>query len=132
MVYTANIQIKIRETLEGNPAIQAAYIHGSVAKGTARADSDLDIAILPKRGTSISAYEKLTFAAQLEAELGNTVDIGELSTRNLIYTKEVIHHGQEIFTKNRFESDLFLATALSMYVDLQEQRKEVIDAYSAK
>ena len=80
---------QVQGVLEQYPVILAAYLHGSTAKGTARPDSDVDLALL--------------------------------STRNLIFAKEVIDNGQETFTVNRFQSDLFMATALAMYVEHQER-----------
>lgn len=117
--------------LKQYPSILAAYLHGSTAKGTARADSDIDIAVLPKTGQHLPLKIRMECAGKLESILGCPVDIGELSTRNLIYAKEVVADGQEIFTANRFESERFMATCLAMYSELQQQRKEVLDAYTA-
>ena len=128
---TTDKQAQIRRVLEQHPAILAAYLHGSTAKGTARPDSDVDIAILPEPGRHISLKVRLECAGQLEGILGCPVDIGELSTRNLIYSKEVVVGGQEIFSANRFESERFMATCLAMYAELQQQRNEVLDAYTA-
>ena len=127
---TTDKRAQVQEVLKQYPAILAAYLHGSVAKGTARPDSDVDLALLPASGQRLSLKFRLECAGELEAILGCPVDLGELSTRNLIYAKEVIAHGEEIFTTNRFQSDLFMATALAMYAELQQQRKEVLNAYT--
>ena len=131
MSLTAKKLEEVQRILEQYPAILAAYLHGSTAKGTARPDSDIDIALLPNPGKFLPLKTRLDFAGELESVLGKTVDLGELSTRNLIYTKEVIENGREIFTRNRFQSDLFMATSLSMYAELQQQRKEILHAYTA-
>ena len=128
---TMNKRTKVQGMLKQYPAIFAAYLHGSTAKGTARPDSDVDIALLPAPAQRLSLKFRLECAGELESILGCTVDLGELSSRNLIYAKEVIENGEEIFTKNRFHSDLFMATALAMYAELQQQRKEVLHAYTA-
>ena len=128
---TTNKLVQIQRVLEQHPAILAAYLHGSTAKGTARADSDIDIALLPLPGKRLPLKFRLECAGELESILGCPVDLGELSTRNLISAKEVIEHGQEIFTTNRLQSDLFMATSLAMYAELQQQRKEVLYAYTA-
>jgi len=67
----------------------------------------------------------------LESVFHRPVDIGLLSTQNLVYSKEVALSGQQLFTTNPFESDRFMATSLSMYAELQMQRKEVLNAYRA-
>ncbi len=128
---TADKLGQVQRMLKGQPSILAAYLHGSTAKGTARPDSDVDLALLPNPGEHLSLQFRLECAGELESILGCPVDIGELSSRNLVYAKEVIANGQEIFTTNRFQSELFMATSLAMYAELQQQRKEVLDAYTA-
>jgi predicted nucleotidyltransferase len=130
MVLSQDILTQTRQILEQVPDIVAAYLHGSTIKGTQRPDSDVDIAILPMPGTRIPLKARLECAAALENIFHRPVDIGELSTRNLIYSKEVIAASQEIFTHNSFISGRFMATCLAMYAELQQQRKEVLDAYS--
>ncbi len=122
---------KAKLILESFPEIQAAYLHGSAAKGTMDPNSDIDIARLLVPGQNFPMMQQLACAAELETHLGHPIDLGILSTENLVYAKEVINHGHELFSENRFRSDLFLTTCLSMYVELQEQRKEVLHAYSA-
>ena len=131
MIFTPQQLEETVRILESNPKISAAYLHGSTAKGTARPDSDIDIALLPVSREKISTYERLQYAAELEEILHRTIDLGILKTDNLIYAKEVIASGERLFTKNQLHSDLFVATALAMYAELQQQRKEVLHAYSA-
>lgn len=119
------------ERLQQEPSVCAAYLHGSAAKQRLRPDSDVDIAVLPMPRIRISAQERAALAGELESLLGRTADIGVLSTGNLVYAKEVLEHGRPLFTKNPFLSDRFFSTCLAMYADLQQDRKEVLDAYSA-
>lgn len=121
MVMTTDKLAQSERILKHYPDILAAYLHGSTAKGTAREDSDIDIAVLPYPGRKIPIRTRLECAGELTASLGCPVDLGELSTRNLIYAKEVAINGRNIFTGNRFESDRFMATCLAMYADLQER-----------
>lgn len=56
--------------------VAAVYLFGSVARGEARAYSDLDVAVLlepaPERGTYESL--RLDLRAELESELGREID----------------------------------------------------------
>jgi predicted nucleotidyltransferase len=131
MVFSDNTMDQVQRIMRRNPVILAAYLHGSMRQGTEREDSDVDIAVLAEPGQHLSLHSRLTCAAELESLFHRPVDIGELSTRNLVYAKEVAVSGQQIFTTNPLESDRFMATCLSMYTDLQSQRKEVLRAYSA-
>jgi predicted nucleotidyltransferase len=113
------------------PNVCAAYLLGSAVKGGLRPGSDLDIALLPLPGRSIPFAARMEAAGELEARLHRPVDFGVLSTRSLVYVKETIVSGRCLFTCDPVHSGQFFATALAMYAELQERRKEVLDAYSA-
>ena len=116
--------------LKKHRRIAAAYLLGSVLTTDFRNDSDVDLAILLVPGRKMHLLERLELAANLETHLGHPVDIGILSTRNLVYAKEAIVRGRCIFSRDSAFKNLFAATALSLYVQLHRQRKEVEDAYS--
>jgi len=122
---------KLAQCLQADKRICAAYLHGSAVKGRLRATSDFDIALLLVPGQEFSVLARLELAANLECVLGRPVDLGILSTRNIVYAKEVAAAGQLIFTRNKLASDRFIAQALSMYSDLQSSRREVLEAYAA-
>jgi predicted nucleotidyltransferase len=121
----------VRERLEREPAVAAAYLLGSAAAGRLRADSDLDIALLPARGSSILPEQRLALAADLEDLVGRVVDVGILSTNNLVYAKETVANGRVIFERDPAARARFVALVFSMYADLQENRREVLYAYAA-
>jgi predicted nucleotidyltransferase len=104
---------------------------GSAVAGRLRDDSDLDIALLPARGCSITPEERLALAADLEDIAGRIVDVGVLSTANLVYAKEAVANGRLIFERDPALRARFAALVFSMYADLQENRREVLHAYAA-
>jgi len=117
--------------LEKEEHLAAAYLLGSAARGDLRPDSDLDIALLPARGCVITPQERLSLAADLEDIAGRTVDLGVLSTSNLVYAKEAVAHGRLIFERDHAARARFAMLVLSMYASLQESRREVLHAYAA-
>ncbi|MBU3665895.1 MAG: nucleotidyltransferase domain-containing protein [Chthoniobacterales bacterium] len=121
----------VADRLGQERAVAAAYLLGSAANGRLRADSDVDIALLPVRGAAISGLERVDLAADLELLLGRPVDLGILHTGNLVYAKEAVAHGKLLFERDRTARVRFGALVLSMYADLQENRREVIHAYAA-
>ena len=118
-------------TLKKDPRIIAAYLMGSVLNAHFRKDSDIDLAILPAPGKEISLMTRLDLAAELSTILYHSVDIGLLDTQDLIYAKEAIVKGECIYCRDKYARDLFAATALSLYLELKQQRIEVEHAYSA-
>ena len=121
----------LRDRLEREPAVEAAYLLGSAVAGRLRDDSDLDIALLPRRGSSVPPEQRLTLAADLEDLVGRIVDLGILSTSNLVYAKETVANGRVIFERDPAVRARFVGLVFSMYADLQENRREVLHAYAA-
>lgn len=62
---------------------------------------------------------------------GRPVDLGVLSTTNVVYAKEAIATGRLLFERDRRVTARFAMLALSMYASLQEARREVLRTYAA-
>jgi uncharacterized protein len=112
--------------------ICAAYILGSAAQGRMRPESDVDIAVMVSPDRTFRDLDRIKLAAEISIEIGIPTDIGILSSANLVYAKEVYSKGIEIYINNRNYSDLMRATLLGMYLQFQEDRREVINAYRAR
>ena len=111
--------------------VAAAYLLGSAADGRLRPDSDVDIAVLPTAPNRLLLTERLTLAAELSRLAGREVDLGVLTTRNLVYAKEAVTRGRLIFDRDHSMTATFEMYALSMYASLQEARREVLRVYAA-
>lgn len=121
----------VADRLAEDARIAAAYLLGSGATGRLREDSDVDIAILPVRGVSFTGSERLDLAADLAMLAGRPVDLGILHTGNLVYAKEAVAGGTVIFERDSAARAGFAGLVLSLYADLQENRREVLHAYAA-
>jgi predicted nucleotidyltransferase len=120
---------RLQQELANEKRITAAFLLGSAARNQLRPDSDVDIAILLKPGTSVSPFEKINLAARLGELCAREVDLGMLESRNLVYAREAYLTGECIYCRDVFVKDLFGATILGLYATLKECRKEVEDAY---
>jgi len=109
----------------------AVYLLGSAVRDELRRESDIDLALMPKPGTSIPAIERFNVAGCLSVQLGRQVDLGELGSHNLVYAREAILTGERIYLRDAFAADLRAATLLGMYFRFNEEREEVLDAYRA-
>ena len=117
--------------LSRRPDVAAAYLLGSAAEGRLRADSDVDIAVLPRDAHGLPAPERIQLATELGFILRREVDLGILTTGNLVYAKEAVTRGRRIFDRDHTVTARFEMYALSMYASLQEARREVLRAYAA-
>ena len=119
------------EKIRDDRRILALYLLGSAQTGTMRPDSDVDLALLLEAGREMSPLERADLAAVVSSLLRRDVDLGELSSRNLVYAKEAILKGRRLFARDAARADLHETTLLSMYARFNEDRREVLDAYRA-
>jgi predicted nucleotidyltransferase len=121
----------LKHRLKADERIDAAYLLGSALTENFRPDSDVDLALLLQPGLQFGQAEFLALAAQLEGGLAHSLDIGILTTRNLIYAREAITKGRRLFCRQSARVDLFAASVLALYTELKQERREIEDAYSA-
>lgn len=114
-----------------DPRILAAYMLGSAVNGTLRPDSDLDFGILLLPGATLSAEEINGLATDLTLSCGRPVDIGLISGRNLIYARQCVLTGKQIFCRDVFGAGLRVATLLGLSMQLDFERQEILHAYTA-
>lgn len=99
-------------------------LFGSHAKGTARETSDYDIAYYSKR--SIPPFEQLILKSQLSEMLTAEVDLINLKKTDTVFAAQIYYDGICIYSKNE---DLYVMEkmrSLSMYVDLNEMRMNIL------
>jgi len=111
--------------------VLAAYLLGSAARDQLRGDSDVDVAILLNRRGRLAPDERIALTAELAAVFGRPVDLGVLSTANVVYAKEAVVTGRLLFARDPNVAAEFAMLSLSMYASLQESRREVLRAYAA-
>ena len=121
----------VANVLGRHPAVAAAYLLGSAAVGRLRADSDIDIALLPKDGQIISQHDRLKIAAQLEEQLHRTIDIGVITGKNLIYASEALLNGKRVLTVDPEFAEVMEMRLLGCYLTFKQDRKIVEESYRA-
>lgn len=71
---TEGLIIRLRERLRERPDLHLAVLFGSQARGKARPDSDLDLAVLGDQLDTLSLARDLSLATDLEVDV---VDLGQ-------------------------------------------------------
>ncbi|KOS64517.1 nucleotidyltransferase domain-containing protein [Lysinibacillus agricola] len=109
-------------------AVKPAFVivFGSYAHGSAREDSDLDIAYFADK--PLSGYERFLVAGEIAQFCNVDVDLVDMKTVDTVFAAQIFSSGMVIdcqdentFIKERMK-------ALSMYVTLNEQRAGILKA----
>jgi predicted nucleotidyltransferase len=116
--------------LAGETRILAAYLLGSAARGDMRADSDVDVALLPEPGVRLAAAFLADLGGELTAVARRPVDLGVVTPDNLVYARQAVFAGRRLFCRDRVRADLAEADLLGMAAQFDYERREVAHAYS--
>ena len=111
----------VREILEHFGEVRLAYVFGSVAAGTARPSSDLDVAVLLTPDAGHAVVDRLTDA--LERASGRSVDLVDLSLAPPLLAHEVVSQGKLILSRDEAERVEFVTRAVARYLDTAHLRK---------
>jgi predicted nucleotidyltransferase len=85
---------QVRSALARHPEIELAIVFGSVARGEARRDSDVDVAVqLP---TPLGTDEKMQLIADIAAMTGRPVDLIDLRAVGEPLLGQILKHGQQV------------------------------------
>lgn len=112
----------VRDALEPVPDVLAAFLFGSQASGRARADSDVDVAVLLDRDAA--AEEPRALTRRLVAALGTTlaadrVDLVVLNGAPPALAFQVLAHGLLAFTRDPAALHEFRVRTYSAHADFE-------------
>ena len=111
------------------PKLQALYLFGSQADGTAETASDVDVAYLCEE--RLSAVQRWELSQKLARSLSLDVDLIELSRTNTIFRYQIISTAERLYGEG-YEVERFETLAYSFYLRFQEERKPIVDAIMEK
>ncbi|MEO4052992.1 nucleotidyltransferase domain-containing protein [Solibacillus sp. CAU 1738] len=101
-------------------------LFGSFTKGTAHAESDIDLAFFSDK--QLSSYERFILAGELALIAEREVDLVDIKQIDTVFAMQIFEQGIPIYIKNANEFTRQKMRAFSMYVTLNEQRKPIIEA----
>lgn len=122
----------IRRVLRGDSGIQFALVFGSVARGTARPESDLDVAILTTDRRDASDRDLLDLAAAISSLAGREAQFALLRGASLELRFAVASEGQLLWARDRREVQRFRAHAFIEHADMEPMASMVRRAFFAR
>jgi predicted nucleotidyltransferase len=120
-----------KEILSRDARILSVYLLGSAISGNLGSESDIDLALMLEAGAKMSSLERLKTANDLAYKLERSVDLGEISSANLVYSQEAFLTGIPVYQRDPERASLRRAGLLGMYIQFNRDRKEILDAYRA-
>jgi len=110
----------LRDVLTGAPdEVSAAYLFGSVARGTPSPSSDVDLGVL-LRGAARTLEEQLfDYQDRLQGAIGCPVHIIVLNNAPADLVHRVLRDGRLLLERDRAARIAFEVRARNMYFDLQ-------------
>ncbi len=111
------------------PGLIALYRFGSQAKGTARRDSDVDLAVLAH--DPIPNLRRFELAQELALQLHRDVDLVDLRNASTVMRMQVLSTGTCLDTQDESARREFEMYAYSDYARLNEERREILKRISA-
>ncbi|NJN68649.1 MAG: nucleotidyltransferase domain-containing protein [Chloroflexaceae bacterium] len=104
------------------PDIQAVYVFGSVATGTAHAESDLDLAIVPAtRGEGGTVRDHHLDILDILTDLARHgfchVDLVFLDTQDMVLRYEAVRHNILVYQREDFDRGSYYSLVVRQYFD---------------
>ncbi len=111
----------VTAVIGGEPAVLAAWIFGSRARGDAGPSSDLDVAVLLAPGAPGDVLSRLSGA--LSAALGVEVDVLDLARSSPVLGFEIVRAGRRVLAHDAEAADVAEERCLRTYLDTGHMRR---------
>jgi predicted nucleotidyltransferase len=99
------------------PEIHAVYLFGSAVTGNLHAESDLDLAIVPRPGTA--AVPKLDLLADLARAGFCRVDLVVLDTPDIVLKHEAVRHNRLVYRADDFDHGAHFSQTVRQFLDFR-------------
>jgi len=113
------VAAQLRERLDADPRVRAAWLFGSVARGTATEGSDVDVAVFGTpvpRGIDDSV---IPLGNDLTAALGRTVDVVRVEDASPDLVVRVLRDGMLLVDRDPAARIRFEVDTRNRYFDMQ-------------
>ena len=117
MTLEPNILTRLQGVFGTYPEVAAVYLFGSRATGTARPDSDYDLAVVSMPGQQAEA-RRLDILSDLARNGFENIDLTFLDRDNPVLQHEAVRLNQIVFRRPEFDHGSFYSRVVRMYFDI--------------
>jgi uncharacterized protein len=121
---------RLERVFEGFPEVSAVYLFGSWALGSARPESDLDLAVVSE-SPDARAY-RLDLLAELAKEGIDNVDLVFLDTADVVLRFEAVRPNRLIYARDTFDHGGYYSKTLRQYFDFLPHLNTQREAYKRR
>lgn len=107
------------------PETRVLYLFGSAVSGGRHSESDLDLALLPRK--PLDRLRLWELQQDLAVELGQSVDLIDLLRVPTVLRMQVVSTGEVLWSGDENERARFEMYVYSSYARLNEERREILD-----
>lgn len=121
MKISSKIKDKIKSYFLKKPEVAAIYLYGSQADGSARADSDIDLAALVTDKSKYTGFGifQVVFAQELTDLLGKEVEVQDLDACSVDFAHRVLSKGKLILSNDEAGRVSFEERTIRNYFDMK-------------
>ncbi len=123
----------VRIILEHYPAAQAIYLFGTYGTADEWPDSDVDVAVLLPHEQARRRRQLMLTPCHLALEqaLGRQVDLLNAREVPTVFQNEIVQSGRVLYRDESEALEIFEMLTLSFYQKLNEERREILEAFQA-
>ena len=116
----------IKEFLLKELECEAIVLFGSYDRGTQNAESDVDIAIKPKK--EINKKQLFEISMKLSDKLNKDVDLINLNSEiGDTFRYEILMTGKTLYCEDEFKFEMYKLDMYREFLELNESRQMIID-----
>lgn len=116
---------RIAMVLEKHGEVLFAYLYGSVARGEAGIESDIDIGIFLREDFKPGAFYEIEIARKIERECNlRRVEVVILNHKRLRFLNQVLRYGRLIFSRDEKARVAFETYVTKAYIDFLPRYRE--------
>jgi predicted nucleotidyltransferase len=119
---------RLTAALRAGPPLRFAMLFGSVAEGTDRPTSDIDVGIFPE-DPALSLQDELSLQTELARSCGRSVDLVRLDRASTLVRWQVVRHGGVLLEVIPFAAQRFIADSVADYLDFAPAFEQAAETF---